>query len=208
MDNKTVVCQKCGEINPATNNFCQKCAAPLKAINDRSSTLPPVYSAADPVKKKKKQGCLISVVIVLVVFLVILIAALNSGGDDTSTPTDSSFSDAGTESTPEPTETPIVVTAADFYKAYADNEVNADKLYNGKSIEITGVVDQVTVTLGTMQVILDDGDPMNFMAIYCNFKDSEEDAVAKLSAGDSVTIIGECTGKAIFPSISSCIIVE
>jgi len=208
MDDNTVVCQKCGEINPATNNFCHKCAAPLKVNFEQSPSAPPSYAAAEPIKKKKKNGCLISVVIVLCVFLVILIAALNSGEDDTSTPTDSSFSDTGTESTPEPTETPIVVTAADFYKAYEDNEVNADKLYKGKSIEITGVVNQVTVTLGTMQVILDDGDPMNFMAVYCNFKDSEEDAVAKLSAGDAVTIRGECTGKAIFPSISSCIIVD
>ena len=72
-----IVCQKCGEINPPTNNFCGKCAAPL-GVPYTESHIP------EPPKKIKSfrimqdtgihsLGCFMMLFIGVVLFVIITI---------------------------------------------------------------------------------------------------------------------------------------
>jgi hypothetical protein len=84
MENEFIVCQKCGEQNPATNNYCKKCTAPLK------ENLPPPpqqFQQQFIPPKKKSKGCLIAVIIVVAVIILIIIIAVASNAGK-SIPTD------------------------------------------------------------------------------------------------------------------------
>jgi len=78
MENEFIVCPKCNEQNSATNNYCKKCATPLKG------NTPPANQPIPPVSPKKKNtGCLITVG--AVILIVIIIIAANSGNKSPST---------------------------------------------------------------------------------------------------------------------------
>lgn len=79
MENQNIICQKCGEINPSTNNFCQKCGAPLKE-NLSSIQQQPQAAPQEPAKKKKGKGCLIAIIIAVAIVIIIIIAAVVGGG--------------------------------------------------------------------------------------------------------------------------------
>jgi hypothetical protein len=89
MENEFIVCQKCGEQNPAANNFCEKCSAPLK------ENLPPVQQFQPQVvqPKKKGKGCLIALGVVgAVIILIIIIAVASNAGKSTTTNANSTSS--------------------------------------------------------------------------------------------------------------------
>lgn len=105
MENEFIVCQKCGEQNPATNNFCEKCSAPLK------ENLPPVqqFQPQTVQPKKKGKGCLMALGVVgaVIILIIIIAVASNSGkpattnangtpSNQTSSKTASKISDTGT----------------------------------------------------------------------------------------------------------------
>lgn len=90
------------------------------------------------------------------------------------------------------------ITAVDLINAYEANEVNADQLYGGKPIVLTGTVGDI----GIMRSLL--GSEENSVLLYSNinlraaqlsFLDDQEDAVAKLQKGDTVTVLGRCSGE-------------
>lgn len=49
MENETIVCQRCGTINPISNNYCSMCATPMK------ETIHPVQSFSQPVAQSGSQ---------------------------------------------------------------------------------------------------------------------------------------------------------
>lgn len=102
MAKETIVCQNCGTINPSTNNFCSKCAAPLKESAQSTPEAAPVsaVSAPVPTKKKKGHGCLITLAIILgVILLIIIIAVATSKGS--AKPSSSAVAAAGTSTSSE-----------------------------------------------------------------------------------------------------------
>ncbi len=105
MENEFTFCQKCGEKNTAENNFCQRCAAPLKEMAQpaqqaqpqfvppaqpqwtppaQQQAVPPVQPQYNPLvqqqwtpPKKKKNGLLIIALVVAgIVALIIIVAVI------------------------------------------------------------------------------------------------------------------------------------
>lgn len=100
----------------------------------------------------------------------------------------------------------IQVSAKDLLKAYDENELNADKQYKDKLLEVTGFVDDIgTDVLDDVYVTLGDGEEFSFATIQCYFKDKEEiDKVASLKSGDEITIIGKCDGQFFNVDLKDC----
>ena len=103
-----------------------------------------------------------------------------------------STSVSGSMSVEEP---PISVSARNLYNAYTQNAVNADALYKNKRVAVTGVITKIGQDMVTKKpcISLDSGSDLNLYPVQCFFQESSCD-LASLRDGDSVTIVGECTG--------------
>ena len=103
-----------------------------------------------------------------------------------------STSVSGSMSVEEP---PISVSARNLYNAYTQNAVNADALYKNKRVAVTGVITNIGQDMVTKKpcISLDSGSDLNLYPVQCFFQESSSD-LASLRDGDSVTIVGECTG--------------
>lgn len=125
MENEFIVCQKCGEQNPSTNNFCSKCSAPLK----ETPIIAPAPAQTDPIKQKKKgKGCLIAIGVIIVLMVLI---SLIGGGDKT---------EVKPEATDPVTSTAVGLEAASFDKAVQDAvaAINTDNVISKVETEVVG----------------------------------------------------------------------
>lgn len=101
----------------------------------------------------------------------------------------------------------ISVSAVDLCKAYQENEVNADLIYKGKMLEVTGTVEEIGKDMfDNAYVRLSNGEAYSSIYVYCLFKSNDElPKVASLKKGDEVVVIGECSGTTLeCPSIKNC----
>ncbi len=94
----------------------------------------------------------------------------------------------------------IEVTAKDYFDAYESNEVSADAKYKGKTIAITGEVEGVSKTFGTVSVNLKAAEYIK--QIRCKLK--EESDAASLTKGQTITLVGVGDGKTMFPEVEDC----
>lgn len=87
------------------------------------------------------------------------------------------------------------LSATDLMAEYDSNIVNADELYTGAIIVVSGTISSIGKTNNgsNLTVLLNSG--TYFSGVQLNFKTSQTDAVAALSEGDNITAIGKCTGK-------------
>ena len=86
----------------------------------------------------------------------------------------------------------VKVSAGKLIKDFEDNELKADAKYKGKTLKVTGVVDEVdTEVFDEEKYILnmDDGSEWNILTV--SFHDISTDELLDLDAGDKVTVIGE-----------------
>ncbi|MGN1318297.1 MAG: hypothetical protein ACI4VF_04720 [Lachnospirales bacterium] len=89
----------------------------------------------------------------------------------------------------------VVVSASDLIAAYTGNEVKADKDYKDKKLQVTGIVDNISVVLGQTAVRLSNGDDYSFNFVSCAFSDEAEiEKVSNLSKGSQITVEGVCEG--------------
>ena len=88
----------------------------------------------------------------------------------------------------------ITISAEDLYKAYQSNEADADKLYQGKMLIVSGTVgDTDTPAVGNPAVTLS---AEKSAAIQCfGFAADQKDAISKLKTGQTVTVKGKCMGR-------------
>lgn len=102
-----------------------------------------------------------------------------------------------------PKETPaLAVTAIALYEAYDANEVSADAKYKGKKLAVTGEVKDVEKTFGNVYVNLTGNEFLG--QVTCKLE-SEADA-AKLTKGQTVTLVGTGDGKTGFPRVVDCVL--
>lgn len=85
-------CPKCGKENPENSQFCQECAAALKADAQASTPAQQIQQNNVIVQtekpKKKRKGCLTAIIIVVVLFIIGIVALSSSGKDDSKAPVD------------------------------------------------------------------------------------------------------------------------
>ena len=102
------------------------------------------------------------------------------------------------KSTPVP-ENYVEVKATDLAYSYHNNEVNADKRYNGKIFIITGQIKDIGKTITGAPYVVLKGDEKN-SAIQTNidvqviFERSETDKIATLARGSTIKAKAECDG--------------
>ena len=91
----------------------------------------------------------------------------------------------------------VTISAAELFKAYETSEAEADKLYQGKTVIVTGTVGTTSTPEQGMGrpalVLIDDHDKP---IVNCfGFPADARDAIAKLKTGDKVTVKGKCMGR-------------
>lgn len=117
--------------------------------------------------------------------LIVLAVALGCGK--------SSFNASTAIPTPEPPA--IAVTTAQLAQKYKLNELAADNEYRTKRLEITGKVAGVKEVLGS--VFIDLAAP-DHMTVTCHVPDERRAEAAKLTTGQTATLVG--TGNGLFGS--------
>ncbi len=84
------------------------------------------------------------------------------------------------------------LTPDELYSNYLDNEVAADENFKGKKIAITGSITDIGKDITNKPYI---SFRVKFMeSINCYFSKDNNFEIAKLTKGESVTIVGECEG--------------
>jgi molybdopterin converting factor small subunit len=97
----------------------------------------------------------------------------------------------------------IKTTAEQLYGAYLENELKAGKDYEGRIVEVSGVVRSIGEDiLGTPYVTLK-GD-VYFGDVQCFLNNSVVDSAMELKEGDSVTFTGKVSGYLMNVLIRDC----
>ena len=115
--------------------------------------------------------------------------------------------DTATPTTPIPTTTATItpeilkITAIDLANTYKANEINADKLYKGRQIELTGNVYDISDMLGSQSITIEGQDYNN---VLCFFKANQKDKLATLVKGQSITVIGLVEGYSLMTVVKNC----
>ena len=104
----------------------------------------------------------------------------------------------------EPGNNIIEITAADLFAAYSENEVAANGKYKDKKLQITGTINHIgTDILDRVYITLEAGEML--YSVQCYFVDSDEAAkVAELRKGDTITLIGVCEGMSLNVMVRQC----
>lgn len=185
-------CKKCGKGIKDGAVFCEFCGASQVA----PAPVPDAQTSEGEAPKKrrkqkgKKKGKIGTIVAVLFVVLAIL-AFVGSPKD--------SASDASAKTTvEETTEAAIEISATKLVKAYIDNEVKADTLYDGKTVIINGRVNRIEQTdymlmKNELIVYVGTGEDIE-SCLRCYISAEQKDVVAELEAGDKIAVTGRCAG--------------
>ena len=186
-------CTKCGAQIDDKSAFCVHCGTPTS-----NNTQPPTpasnFTTPPPTKPIYKKWWFW-----LIVALVAVVIIGSAGGK------------AGAPSDAETTEATypqgIKVTAKELRDAYEQNEIAAEKKYDGQLVEVTGIVDNIgTDILKDVYITLSTGKVLH--SVQCYFEgDAEIDKVATLVSGQEVTVIGTCKGLTLTSvTVRDCVI--
>jgi len=86
----------------------------------------------------------------------------------------------------------LTVSATSMIKEYEENEAAADKKYQGKVLEVSGVVDKIDTELfDDEKYIIQVGGGGQFELFTVNCPGQSGDAVADIKKGQKITVIGE-----------------
>lgn len=140
--------------------------------------------AQRPFYKKKRYIALGSVAVIAAIT-----AMSGGGGDDEPTAVDQATN--GSSSSEKAPKT-IEVEAKAILKEFEENEAAADQKYEGKVLQVTGIVDKIDTELfDEDEYIIQIGGGSDFEIFTVNADDQSADAVASLKKGQKITVIGE-----------------
>jgi uncharacterized membrane protein len=96
----------------------------------------------------------------------------------------------------------VRITAATLCEAYSTNEATANTLYNGKAIEVSGTVAELTTTQDGGEVIRLQGNDAG-MTVQCTMRDKGN----KAAVNTPVVIKGFCSGSTMFDVVlTDCVL--
>ncbi len=101
------------------------------------------------------------------------------------------------------TEKSIKVSSIELFKAFENNEMEANKLYLDKVLEVNGKITEVTTNQNGIPVVALETEDVLF-GVRCTMKNAEQNA----KVGEDVTIKGICTGYLSDVIITNAIKVE
>jgi hypothetical protein len=95
-----------------------------------------------------------------------------------------------------------VIFPSTLANAFDENEDEANALYLDKTIELKGKVREIAEDGSVRSLVLETGNPIT--GVLCEFQDQE--MIANIKAGDSVTVRGICSGKLTDVVLVRCIL--
>lgn len=105
-----------------------------------------------------------------------------------SAPKETSNASAPSNATATQADKPVSIAAKDLTKAYDDNELAADQKYKGKSLAVSGKIENIAETFGNITVSLQGHNMV--LTVMCSFEDSEKSNVTALKKGQQTTLVG------------------
>ena len=134
-----------------------------------------------------------------IALVVLIIGGTLTGGDEDTTSEEATaeetntevVADADEETTEEIVEEePIIVTADEILNAYVENEVNANKVYKGELVQVTGELNSISETdSGKVSVVISpESDELWLEDISVELEDST--GIENVSTGSEITVRG------------------
>jgi hypothetical protein len=108
----------------------------------------------------------------------------------------------------------VAVSAADLLREFQTDPAAADRKFQGKYLELTGVVERTGRDRnGISFVVLHAGDAGAKVKVECFFDDylqgpPNDGRIARLTEGQKVTVRGEYTGQVSNVQVHQCSLVE
>lgn len=157
--------------------------------------LPPAYSfIKNKTKLNLSKGLRILIAIIL---LVIAGSSLgNKAIDEVKNMTTDKKEDV-TEKQETPKEEAISITSYELSKAYSDNGVSAEAKYEGKLVEVSGVITNIDKDITGEPFVSLKGTEYNLFGVQCMFGRGNDSDLIDLSKGQSVTLAGRVSGEMI-----------
>ncbi|NCC70947.1 hypothetical protein EOM09_05175 [bacterium] len=146
--------------------------------------------------------------IITVISVIIILGLIGSLSTKNSTPTNNNNvvdNNSNTNNNEIVLEEAIKITAKELMTKYEANELEADNLYKGKLLEVSGNVDGVGKDIFDSPYITLKTNEM-FSNIKCMIKDSEVSKASKLKEDDSIILEGKCDGILMDVTLKDCII--
>lgn len=135
----------------------------------------------------------VKVLIVLVLFFII--GTTMAGPSSPKIETANNTSNASNQATP--VEEAIKVSAVSLSQQYDDNKVAADAKYEGKLVEVSGVIDNIGKDITDTPYVSLKGRTNSLFGVQCMFPRADETQLADLSKGKSITLQGRVSGELI-----------
>lgn len=172
-------CGICG--NEVAGAYCSKCGARVYRPT------PPVFQP--PAPKPKRKGIWRDILIVVVVLSFVVIYMNWEKADAAPSATTAYTTTATTERSID-----MRVSAAEIISAYDSNEVQANLLYRGKYVELSGIVDRIDESLNQAIVHVNEGDKYTLKSVRCVIQAKQKTDAANLVKGQTVKIKGYVEG--------------
>ncbi|WP_367388259.1 hypothetical protein [Lewinella sp. LCG006] len=103
--------------------------------------------------------------------------------------------------------TDVEISAGELFKAFAENEAQANEDYLDKVIAVAGKVREVSKSPeGIVKVTLDSGDEM--FGVICQLDELSDHQRTDFQPGESVTFKGKCTGMLMDVVLVRCVEVK
>ena len=155
---------------------------------------------------RKRHGCLKSIFVALVIILALLIYFVSSSPQNPTVRKSSSRTTPTPTATVAPTEkpAPLAYSATGLFSRYAENEIAANEDLKNKIVKVTGVINYVSVGLDGEPYIGLERDKHGLPLVSCYFKKENSQKLRDLKAGQTVSIIGTCTGYLIGVYVHDC----
>jgi hypothetical protein len=105
----------------------------------------------------------------------------------------------------ESTEATFEGSAEALFRAYDENEIEADIQYKGKVLEISGKIDSIGKDImDEPYVTLRVG--RTFGSVQCMFSKSSSQQLVRLRKGQAVVLKGRCAGKMVNVILRGCVV--
>lgn len=148
-----------------------------------------------------KQRPWLLLVLAVVIAIAVIVAVVNSSSKKDETPATKTTT-SGKTSTPTSPAVDYTLTVDELCGEYEANEIVAEDKYEGKTLKLTGIVDDVgTELLGRAYIML--AGPGGGLAQCVMTNESDATSVVK---GQTVTLQGRCQGKLGWPILEECVL--
>ncbi|MCY1715230.1 OB-fold protein [Caproiciproducens galactitolivorans] len=159
-------------------------------------------------RKNKKPYAVGATVSTLILIFGVLIFSINSGSKPKTVLTGNKQQSSATSASSIIKDDAVEIDYKVLHKDYMDNPIKADSRYKNKKLIVSGKVSDIDREIDQRPYITFEISPLE--TIRMDFDKKNEPEVAKLKKGQTVKVVGECTGTLISTTVvlEDCNILE